>query len=330
MRAMILEKQGSRLILEQVPIPIFNPNELLIRVHTCGICRTDLHVVDGELKHAVLPLIPGHQIVGIVESMGNAVTNFKVGDRVGVPWLGGSCGYCQYCLNNQENLCDDAIYTGYQRNGGFAEYCAADSRFCFPVPLDYPDLQAAPLFCAGIIGYRALNKTDNAQKLGFYGFGASAHILTQLAVYMGREVYAFTKPGDEKTQRFAKSLGAVWAGSSSELLASPLDAVIIFAPDGELVPLALKNIKKGGTVVCAGIHMSDIPSFPYDILWGERHICSVANLTREDGKEFLKIAPKIPIHTQVTVYPLEKTNEALDDLRNGRFEGAAVIQVNSV
>ncbi len=326
---MVLEKQGSKLILEQVPIPIYNPNELLIRVHTCGICRTDLHVVDGELKHPVLPLIPGHQIVGVVEGKGNEVSNFKIGDRVGVPWLGGSCGYCQYCLKGHENLCDNAKYTGYQRNGGFAEFCVADSRFCFPVPAGFPDLQAAPLFCAGLIGYRALNKTGNAQKLGFYGFGSSAHILTQLAVHTGKEVYAFTKPGDKKTQRFAKSLGAVWAGNSNELLASPLDAAIIFAPDGNLVPLALKNVKKGGIVVCAGIHMSNIPSFAYDILWGERQICSVANLTREDGNEFLKIAPKIPIHTQVTTYALEQANEALDDLRHGRFEGAAVIQISS-
>lgn len=325
---MVLDKIGEKLTLKQVPLPIHHEQEILIRVSACGICRTDLHVVDGELKSPRLPLIPGHQIIGIVESKGENVFNFKVGDRVGVPWLGGSCGQCSFCLANQENLCDNAKYTGYQLNGGFAEFCVADSRFCFPVPQDYPDVQAAPLFCAGLIGYRALSKTGQAQKIGFYGFGASAHILTQLAVYFGKEIYAFTKPGDEKTQSFAKSLGAIWAGDSDTLLASSLDAAIIFAPNGALVPLALKNTKKGGTVVCAGIHMSDIPSFPYNYLWGERHVCSVANLTRQDGEEFLKLAPLVPIKTQVTVYPLEKTNEALEDLRNGKFEGAAVIQID--
>ncbi len=324
---MVLDKPGEKLTLKQVPLPSIGPYDVLIKVSACGICRTDLHVVDGELKHPRLPLIPGHQIVGVVVEKGLKVSLYNKGDRLGVPWLGGSCSQCQYCSQGKENLCDNAKYTGYQLNGGFAEYCAADSRFCFPVPSIYPDEQAAPLFCAGLIGYRALSKTGHAQSVGFYGFGASAHILTQLAVYFGKKVYAFTKEGDVKTQSFALSLGATWAGDAFSASPEMLDAAIIFAPSGELIPQALRNVKKGGVVVCAGIHMSDVPSFPYEILWGERHLCSVANLTREDGETFLKIAPRIPIKTEVTVYPLEKTNEALDDLRHGRFEGAAVIQV---
>lgn len=327
MRAMVFNKQGERLKLLDVPIPTPNETELLIRVIACGICRTDLHIIDGELNNPKLPLIPGHQIVGIVEVCGDGVEGFNIGQRIGVPWLGGSCGHCFYCLQGQENICDDAQYTGYQLNGGLAEYCVANSQFCFPVPDNYPDLQAAPLFCAGLIGYRALNKISAAQRIGFYGFGASAHILSQIAVYQGKEVYVFVKKGDLKGQEFAKSLGAVWTGNSEEMAPIHLDAVIIFAPDGSLIPLALKNIRKGGTVVCAGIHMSDIPSFPYEILWGERHICSVANLTRKDGEAFLKIAPQVPIKTQVNVYPLDKANEALEDLRMGRFSGAAVIQI---
>ncbi|MBS0290834.1 MAG: zinc-dependent alcohol dehydrogenase family protein [Proteobacteria bacterium] len=327
MRAMVLDQVGKSLKLQEVPIPTPNADELLIRVNACGICRTDLHIIDGELKNPKLPLIPGHQIIGVVEACGPSVDAFSVGQRIGIPWLGGSCGHCPYCMQGQENLCDEAKYTGYQLNGGFAEYCVANSRFCFPVPLNYPDLQAAPLFCAGLIGYRALNKIAAAHRVGFYGFGASAHILSQLAVYQGKEVYVFVKKGDLKGQEFARSLGAMWAGSSDEMAPVLLDAVIIFAPDGALIPLALKNIRKGGTVVCAGIHMSDIPSFPYEILWGERHICSVANLTRKDGEVFLKIAPQIPIKTQVNVYPLEKVNEALEDLRMGRFSGAGVIQI---
>lgn len=324
---MVFHKKGERLTLQEVPIPIPSANELLIRVTACGICRTDLHIIDGELNKPKLPLIPGHQIVGIVEKLGSAVQNFNIGQRVGVPWLGGSCGHCSYCRQDQENLCDDAKYTGYQLNGGFAEYCVANSQFCFLVPDNYPDLQAAPLFCAGLIGYRALSKIATAQRIGFYGFGASAHILSQVASYQNKEIYAFVKKGDQKGQEFARSLGAVWAGNSEEMAPVLLDAAIIFAAEGALIPLALKNIRKGGTVVCAGIHMSDIPSFPYEILWGERHICSVANLTRKDGEEFLSIAPKIPIKTQVNVYPLEKTNEALEDLRMGRFSGAAVIKI---
>lgn len=327
MRAMVFNKKGKKLKLQDVPIPTPSETELLIRVTACGLCRTDLHIIDGELNKPKLPLIPGHQIVGIVEELGSTVEGFKIGQRVGVPWLGGSCGHCFYCGQGQENLCDDVQYTGYQLNGGFAEYCVANSQFCFPVPENYPDLQAAPLFCAGLIGYRALSKIATARRIGFYGFGASAHILSQLAVYQGKEVYAFVKKGDAKGQEFARSLGAVWTGNSEEIAPIPLDAVIIFAPDGCLIPLALKNIRKGGTVVCAGIHMSDIPSFPYEILWGERHVCSVANLTRKDGEEFLKIAPQVPIKTQVNVYPLEKANEALEDLRMGRFSGAAVIKI---
>lgn len=327
MRAMVLHQKGAKLTLQDVPIPTPRAHELLIRVKACGICRTDLHIIDGELNAPKLPLIPGHQIVGIVESCGASVDGFTIGQRVGVPWLGGSCGHCTYCIQGQENLCDEAKYTGYQRNGGFAEYCVANSQFCFPVPDNYPDLQAAPLFCAGLIGYRALSKVATAHRVGFYGFGASAHILSQLAVFEGKEVYAFVKPGDQTGQAFAKSLGATWAGSSNDMAPTLLDAAIIFAPDGSLVPMALKNLSKGGMVVCAGIHMSDIPSIPYALLWGERHICSVANLTRKDGEDFLKIAPQIPIKTEVTIYPLEKANEALDDLRMGRFSGVAVITI---
>lgn len=324
---MIFTQKGEKLALQDVPIPTPNASDLLIRITACGICRTDLHIIDGELNNPKLPLIPGHQIIGVIEELGSAVEGFNIGQRVGVPWLGGSCGHCFYCEHDQENLCDDAQYTGYQLNGGLAEFCVANNRFCFPVPENYPDLQAAPLFCAGLIGYRAMNKISTAQRIGFYGFGASAHILSQLASYQGKEVYAFVKKGDVKGQAFAKSLGAVWTGFSDEMAPTPLDAAIIFAPEGSLVPFALKNIRKGGTVVCAGIHMSDIPSFPYEILWGERHICSVANLTRKDGEAFLKIAPQIPIKTQVNVYPLEKANEALEDLRMGRFSGAAVIKI---
>ena len=327
MQAMVFDRVGIKLKLQDVAIPTPSASELLIKVKACGICRTDLHIIDGELPNPKLPLILGHQIIGIVQACGPAVNGFHVGQRVGVPWLGGSCGHCFYCLNGQENLCDEAKYTGYQLNGGFAEYCVANSRFCFPVPDDYPDLQAAPLFCAGLIGYRALSKIADAQRLGFYGFGASAHILTQLALYQKKEVYAFVKPGDQKGQDFATHLGANWAGSSDSMAPCPLDAAIIFAPSGELVPKALKNVRKGGTVVCAGIHMSDIPSFAYDLLWGERHVCSVANLTRQDGDEFLKLAPQVPIKTHVTTYPLDKANEALEDLRLGKFSGAAVIMI---
>ncbi len=298
---------------------------MLIRVHACGVCRTDLHVVDGELNEPNLPIIPGHQIIGVVEEarLGNGA--FKPGDRVGVPWLGWSCGKCEFCLSGRENLCDNAKYTGYHINGGFAEYCVADERFCFPVPPAYPDLQAAPLLCAGLIGFRALRMAGDGQRVGFYGFGASAHILLQVAAYQKRDVYAFTRSGDRESQAFAQRLGAKWTGGSEEMPPEALDAAIIFAPVGSLVPQALRAVKKGGVVVCAGIHMSDIPAFPYSILWGERRIQSVANLTRRDGEEFLALAPKIPVKTEVNPYPLERANEALEDLRHGRLTGAAVI-----
>lgn len=329
MRAMILKKQKSPLELNDIEIPSPGKGELLIKVHACGICRTDLHVVDGDLTEPHLPLIPGHQIIGEVIDNSNGSGILRKGERVGVPWLGYSCGECEFCKSDRENLCDHARYTGYQLNGGFAEFCRADERFCFPIPEDYPDLQAAPLLCAGLIGYRSYRMTGQAKRLGFYGFGAAAHILIQVARYQGREVYAFTRPGDERSQEFAQHLGAVWAGDSGQQPPEKLDAAIIFAPVGELVPEALKALKKGGRLVCAGIHMSDIPSFPYSILWEERSIKSVANLTRRDGEEFLALAPKIPVRTEVHSYSLEKTNEALDDLRHGRFDGAAVIDLSA-
>lgn len=329
MKAMVLFKQGQPLELKEWPDPSPQAGQVLIRIHVCGVCRTDLHIVDGDLTKPKLPLIPGHQIIGTVIKNGEGSTRFKPGDRVGVPWLGGSCNHCRYCKAGQENLCDQSQYTGYQIDGGFAEMCVAHERFCFPVPEGYPDLQAAPLMCAGLIGYRSYRFTGDGKRLGFYGFGAAAHILIQVARYHHRDVYAFTRAGDIEGQDFARKLGAVWAGSSEETPPEQLDAAIIFAPVGSLVPKALKDVCKGGIVVCAGIYMSDIPSFPYSILWGERVIRSVANLTRQDGKEFLELAPKVPIKTEVHPYPLEKTNEALNDLRAGRFKGAAVIQVES-
>ncbi|SYZ72302.1 putative alcohol dehydrogenase AdhA [Candidatus Zixiibacteriota bacterium] len=329
MRAMVLKKQRTPLEPVNLPDPVPHDNQILIDIHACGICRTDLHVVDGDLTEPNLPIIPGHQIVGTVIDASKGTGKFKNGDRVGVPWLGGSCGHCHFCASGRENLCDEALYTGYQINGGFAEKCVADERFCFPIPAGYPDLQAAPLFCAGLIGYRALRMTGEARTLGFYGFGAAAHILIQVVRYQGRKVFAFTREGDKAGQEFALKLGAVWAGSSEEGPPEPVEAAIIFAPVGELVPAALKAVAKGGIVVCAGIHMSDIPSFPYSILWMERSIKSVANLTRRDGEEFLSLAPKVPIRTEVHPYPLEKANEALDDLRHGRFTGAAVIVVKN-
>lgn len=327
MHAMVMKQIGHPLEYKDMSQPKPRADEILIKVHACGICRTDLHVVDGELTEPKLPLIPGHQIVGTIVEIGKNVTDFSVGQRVGVPWLGGSCGHCSYCVEGRENLCDQAVFTGYQKDGGFAEYCVANAKFSFPIPKDYPDEEAAPLLCAGLIGYRCLSKTKNAKRIGIYGFGAAAHIVTQVARYQGREVYAFTRPDDKTAQQFAKSLGATWAGGSDEKVPELLDAAIIFAPDGDLVPIALRAVRKGGIVVCGGIHMSDIPSFPYEILWGERVLCSVANLTRQDGEEFLALAPKIPIKTEVHLYPLSKTNEALNDLRHGKFVGAAVIEV---
>ncbi len=311
--------------LSELEKPKPGKGQVLVKVNACGICRTDLHVVDGELKQPKLPLVPGHQVVGVVELLGPGVKTFKAGDRVGIPWLWGACGVCEYCKSGRENLCDKALYTGYQINGGFADYAVADARFTFPIPKDYPDLQAAPLLCAGLIGWRAYKLAGPGKRLGFYGFGAAAHLLTQVAKHQGREVYVFTRSGDKESQSFAKKLGAAWAGASGSPPPVPLDAVILFAPAGDLVPTALRAVAKGGTVVCAGIHMSDIPSFPYEILWGERVVRSVANLTRKDGEEFLKLASKILIHSQVTVYPLEGANEALSDLREGKLQGAAVL-----
>ena len=324
---MILEAQGKPLRAAELPIPKPNSQQVLIRVRACGVCRTDLHIVDGELTQPKLPLVLGHQIVGTVAAVGEQVQQFQVGNRVGVPWLGHTCNCCRYCLSGRENLCDYAQFTGYQIDGGYAEYAVADAQFCFPIPKGYPDLQAAPLLCAGLIGYRSYRMAEDAEKIGFYGFGAAAHILIQLARYQGREVYAFTRAGDVKGQKFALELGAVWAGGSEELPPVPLDAAIIFAPIGSLVPAALRAVVKGGVVVCAGIHMSNIPSFPYEILWEERVLRSVANLTRRDGEEFLALAPQVPIRTEVQSFPLVRANEALDALRSGKINGAAVIVV---
>jgi propanol-preferring alcohol dehydrogenase len=327
MRAMQLEAPGRPLREAEIPTPRPRDGEVLVRVHACGVCRTDLHVVDGELDEPKLPLVPGHQIVGRVAAIASGVERFAVGDRVGVPWLGGSCGRCRYCASDRENLCDAARYTGYQIDGGFAEFCTADARFCFPIPAGYDDLQAAPLLCAGLIGYRSLRMAGTAQRLGFYGFGASAHILIQIARFQGREVFVFTRPGDTAAQQFAREWGATWAGGSDREPPLALDAAIVFAPVGSLVPAALRAVGKGGVVVCAGIHMSEIPAFPYAILWGERMLRSVANLTRRDGEEFFALAPTVPVRSEVHPYPLSEVNRALDDLRGGRFNGAAVVTV---
>jgi propanol-preferring alcohol dehydrogenase len=325
MNAMVLERPGERLKALKLPIPLPGSGEILLKVQACGICRTDLHIVDGELSEPNLPLIPGHQIIGVVESLGIGVRGFHPGDLVGVPWLGGTCGECDFCLSGRENLCDLALFTGYQRNGGFAEYCTANADFCFSIPDDYPATQAAPLLCAGMIGYRSLRKAGNGKRIGVYGFGAAAHIVTQLALWEGREVYAFTREGDDSGQQFALDMGACWAGSSTELPPVELDSAIIFAPAGELVVTALKAVGKGGVVVCGGIHMSPIPGFTYDLLWGERSIISVANLTRSDGAEFLELAPRLPIKTEIEVFPLEQANEALAALRFGKIRGAGVL-----
>lgn len=322
---MSFEGPGRPLRLMERPIPEPGPHELLIRVRACGVCRTDLHLVDGDLKHPKPNVIPGHEVVGVVEQIGGQVAGFKLGQRVGVPWLGWTCGTCRYCLSKRENLCDQPRFTGYTLDGGYAEYLAADHRFCFEIPEGYSDAAAAPLLCAGLIGYRSLRLAGDARRLGIYGFGAAAHIVAQVAKYEGRDVYAFTSPGDSDAQTFARSLGAVWAGDSSGVAPEPLDAAIIFAPVGRLVPTALKAVIKGGVVVCGGIHMSDIPSFPYEILWGERSVRSVANLTRQDGEEFLSLAPKVPVRTSIETFPLSEANLALQRLRNGRLHGAAVL-----
>ena len=325
MRAMVLEQPGKPLEPRSLPVPQPGARELLLRVEACAVCRTDLHIVDGELPDPALPLVPGHEIVGRVEAVGAGVTRYRPGDRVGVPWLGRTCGSCRYCRSGRENLCPDARFTGYQLPGGYAEFTVAHEDFCVAIPAPYDAVSAAPLLCAGLIGYRTLTKAGDAKRLGIYGFGAAAHIVAQIVRHRGLELYAFTRPGDVEAQAFARSLGAVWAGGSDERPDEPLDAALIFAPSGELVPAALAAVAPGGRVVCGGIHMSDIPSFPYALLWGERTICSVANLTRADGDAFMAIAPQVPVRTTTTVYRLEDANAALDDLRAGRFTGAAVL-----
>ena len=327
MRAMLLEGTGGPLRLADVPVPEPGPGQVRLKVQACGVCRTDLHIVDGELTPHKRPLIIGHQIVGVVDKAGPQVAGLAAGDQVGVPWLGWTDGTCVYCRSGRENLCDHAKFTGYDIDGGFAEYAVADHRYAFPIPGHYPVPQAAPLLCAGLIGYRSLGMTGHAERLGLYGYGAAAHIVTQVARYQGKRVFAFTKPGDETSQKFAREMGAEWAGDTAGDSPEQLDAAIVFAPAGELVPLALKAVAKGGVVVCAGIHMSDIPSFPYDDLWGERVIRSVANLTRRDGQEFFALAPQVPVQTEVELFPLEQANEALECLRSGRIRGAAVLTI---
>ncbi len=329
MHAMVLQKPGTSLVYRKLPVPKPGPDQVLIKVRACGVCRTDLHVVDGELPDPKLPIIPGHEIVGSVVETGTKVDSFRIGDRIGVPWVGYTCGECLYCRTGRENLCDQPKFTGYTLDGGYAEYAVADRRYCFSLPDSYSDTAVAPLLCAGLIGYRSYRMAgEDAERLGIYGFGGAAHIIAQIAVYQGRKVFAFTRPGDSGAQEFARRMGAVWAGDSTEMPPEPLDAAIIFAPIGSLVPAALRATIKGGTVVCGGIHMSDIPSFPYQILWEERVVRSVANLTRKDGEELLAIAPKVPVHTEVEPFPLIQANEALDRLREGKLQGAAVLITN--
>jgi alcohol dehydrogenase, propanol-preferring len=327
MRAMVLERQREPLRPAELPDPVAGRGQVLLSVHACGVCRTDLHIVDGELTGPKLPLVPGHQIVGTVVDAGEGAERFGLGDRVGVPWLGWTDGECRYCLSGRENLCDRARFTGYDVDGGYAELAVADERFCFPIPDGYPDEQAAPLLCAGLIGYRALRLVGDAERIGFYGFGASAHILCQVAVHQGRRVFAFTREGDEGTQAFARELGAEWAGSSAGPAPEELDGAIVFAPVGALMTAALRASAKGARIVSAGIHMSDIPAFPYEILWEERTLGSVANLTRRDGEEFIELAPRIPVRTEVEVHPLAEANTALEDIRSGRLRGAAVLRI---
>ena len=325
MHAMQLDSPGRPLRRVERPVPEPGPGEIRIAVSACGVCRTDLHVADGDIQ-GPMPIVPGHEIVGPVEALGPGVEGVAIGDRVGVPWLGHTCGTCPYCRSGRENLCDAPQFTGFTRDGGFATHCIADARFCFPIPPGFDDIHAAPLLCAGLIGYRAYRLAGDAPLLGLYGFGAAAHILAQLAVWQGRTVFAFTRDGDFRGQAFARELGCAWAGSSSADPPEPMDAAIIFAPAGHLVPIALKSVRKGGRVVCAGIHMSDIPGFPYADLWQERAILSVANLTRQDGTEFLELAGQVPIRTRVTAMPLEQANEALSILRAGEIEGAIVLE----
>jgi len=325
MRAMVMDGPKRPLRLEERPVPAPGAGQVLVRVTACGVCRTDLHVVDGDLTEPKLPLVPGHEVIGSVAALGQDVTRFKEGERVGVPWLGWTCGACRFCRAGRENLCETARFTGYTIDGGYADYTVADQRYCFPVGGDLGDVAAAPLLCAGLIGYRSLRLAGEGTRLGLYGFGAAAHIVIQVARHQGRRVFAFVRPGDEAAKRFARDLGAAWVGGSDELPPEPLDAAIIYAPIGALVPAALRAVAPGGTVVCAGIHMSDIPSFPYELLWRERRLVSVANLTRRDGEEFLALAPKVPVETSVEPLPLEQANEALARLREGRLRGAAVL-----
>jgi alcohol dehydrogenase, propanol-preferring len=325
MKAMVLDRPGAPLRLSELPMPEPGPGQVLVEVRACAVCRTDLHVVDGELAEPKLPIVPGHEIMGEVVRAGPGVERFEPGARVGIPWLGWTCGSCRFCMSGQENLCDLARFTGYQIDGGYAEYTLADARYCFPIHGDYGDAEAAPLLCAGLIGYRSLCMAGDGERLGIYGFGAAAHIVAQVARHQGRRVYAFTREGDVAAQEFARELGAVWAGASEEHPPDELDAAIIFAPVGPLIPAALRAVRKGGVVVAGGIHMSDIPSFPYRILWGERVVRSVANLTRRDAEEFLALAPKVPVRTETEVLPLAEANEALDRLRTGRLRGAAVL-----
>ncbi len=329
MRAMVLEKIGQPLALRDLPKPKPGHGQLLVRVNTCAVCRTDLHIVDGELPNPKLPLILGHQIVGRVEQIGESVDGFATGDRVGIPWLGWTDGDCIYCRSDRENLCDRAKFTGYTIDGGYAGFTVADALYCFHLPPDYGDAEVAPLLCAGMLGYRSYRKTGDARRLGIYGFGNAAHLIAQVALYQRKEIFAFTRPGDKAGQDAARSLGAVWAGGSDEMPPEKLDAAIIFAPVGALVPAALRALAKGGIVVCGGIHMSDIPSFPYVDLWNERVISSVANLTRRDGEEFLRIATRIPVKAKVKTFPLEEANTALDKFRAGKLEGTAVLVVSS-
>ena len=325
MRAMVLESPGSPLVERELARPEPGTGEILVRVKACAVCRTDLHVVDGELTNPKLPLIPGHEIVGVIESLGSEVTGWHVGERVGIPWLGTTCGECRYCSEGMENLCDRPGFTGYTLDGGYAEYTLADARYCFRIPAAYGDAQAAPLLCAGLIGHRSLKLAGPGEDLGIYGFGAAAHIVAQVARFQGRRVYAFTRPGDTAAQDFALSLGCVWAGGSDQIPPAEFDAAIIFAPAGSLVPVALGAIRKGGTLVCGGIHMTNIPTFPYSLLWGERVVRSVANLTRADAIEFLELAPQVPVSTHVEVFPLSEANTALERLRRGKLTGAAVL-----